>query len=406
MSLIFAISGCEALVHSLDVGAATPMATPDPEAAAAYEAARANLGVKAIDDRTLEIHLDYPAAYFPTIAATWLFHPVQQEIIERDPEDWWRDPANRIGNGPFRASLIDAEMPDQRIDFVANVRYWAGQPMLDGITYVFFEDDAAALAAYTRGELDIAFPPYPWGSQPEIADDPVLSRELLRYPLAQTIHFGFDLNQEPFQDKKVRAAMAYGFDREAYCREIGHGSCVPTLSWIPPGVPGHIETDAFAFDPEKARQALAESSYGAPENLPPITYRYYVGEGDEVSRDVSNWLAENYRSSLGIELNLVPTTDEEWEALDATGETLQVTWWDWSQDYPDPQNWLSTNWTCDSPIYAEKYGYCNPAFDALIEQADREPTPPSDWRSTRRRGRCWSLTHQRCLRSTARWLSW
>ena len=71
----------------------------------------------------------------------------------------------------------------------------------------------------------------------------------------------FDLKQEPFTDQMVREAFAYGFDRETYCAEIRSGDCVPTFSWIPPGVPGHIDTDAFAFDPDKARQALADSSY-------------------------------------------------------------------------------------------------------------------------------------------------
>ncbi len=76
------------------------------EALAAYEAARANLGVRALDDRTLEIDLVHPAAYLPAIATTWLFYPVPQEVVEADPDDWWRDPANWVSNGPFAVSAI------------------------------------------------------------------------------------------------------------------------------------------------------------------------------------------------------------------------------------------------------------------------------------------------------------
>ena len=110
-----------------------------------------------------------------------------------------------------------------------------------------------------------------------------LSPELLTFPTAVTTNLMFDLKQEPFTDQKVREAFAYGFDRETYCAEIRSGDCVPTFSWIPPGVPGYIETDAFAFDPEKARQALADSSYRSAENLPEIKYFYPSDDPAETS---------------------------------------------------------------------------------------------------------------------------
>ena len=103
-----------------------------------------------------------------------------------------------------------------------------------------------------------------------------MSRELVTIPDAGTDYFVFNVNREPFQDPKVREAFAYAFDRETWCRSWLGGTCLMALSMIPPGLPGHIDTDAFAFDPEKARQALADSSYGGPENLPEITW---YGEG-------------------------------------------------------------------------------------------------------------------------------
>mgnify|MGYP003950219847 CR=1 FL=1 len=69
-------------------------------------------------------------------------------------------------------------------------------------------------------------------------------------------------------------AFAYAFDRQTYCARVRNVDCVPTLSWVPPGVPGHIETDAYAFDPAKAKAALAASSYGSAAKLPEITYTY------------------------------------------------------------------------------------------------------------------------------------
>jgi oligopeptide transport system substrate-binding protein len=374
--ILFDVVGCEELSASLDAAAVgTPGAT---RAAAggqgAYEAAKANLGVRAVDGQTLEVRLTHPAAYFPTVASTWVFYPVKQEAVERDPEGWWRDPAARVGNGPFRATAIEE---DRSIAFAANGAYWAGRPRLDGIAYVYRdqaapeeEAAAAALAAYRAGALDVMFPSPPQAA--EIADDPVLGRELLRYPAAGTEILAFDLGQEPFQDKKVREAFAYGFDRAAYCAEVG-GGCAPALSWVPPGVPGHIETEAYAFDPERARRALAESTYGGPEGLPEIRFPY--GADDPAPPPPLRWIADRYRDVLGVEIAFVPTTDEEFAAMDEAGAVPQLSITGWFQDYPDPQNWLSIYWACGSQLYAGRAGYCNEEFDDLVRRADAEADP-------------------------------
>jgi oligopeptide transport system substrate-binding protein len=384
VEFVFIIAGCEAFATSLPATEAeegTPVATPGAAELAAYEEARANLGVRALDDRTLEIDLVHPAPYFPAIAALSLFAPVPQEVIASDPDGWWLDPANWISNGPFQVSVIDRDSPDPSVHFVPNEHYWGfaeAQPHLQEIIYRYFDSDDESLAAYRSGELEVSRVPYPYGGQPDIANDPQLSQELLRIPAPNTIGFGMNGNIEPFQDRHVREAFAYGLDRESFCREVWSGACFPTSSWIPPGVAGHIETDAFAYDPDKARQALAESSYGGPENLPEISYRY--GADDVEGKAIAEWLADNYRTSLGIEITLLPTTDEEWDALDEAGTVAQFDWWDWGQDYADPQNWLSLLWTCETGYFAEPLGYCNPHFDELVKQADLETDPEARMR--------------------------
>jgi oligopeptide transport system substrate-binding protein len=375
VQFIFVIAGCEAFARSLDApasGESTPAATPGPAALAAYQAARAQLGVRALDARTLQIRLLHPAAYLPVLATTWLFYPVPREVVAADPDGWWRDPAHWIGNGPFAVSAIDiaGELADREVRFVPNPHYWDGQPRLHEIVYRYFDSDDASLAAYRNGELEVSRVPYPYGGQPEIADDPQLRQELQQNVAAATIGFGINLQAEPFQDRHVREAFAYGLDRESFCREVWSGACRPTESWIPPGVPGHLESAPFAYDPAAARKALAASSYGGPDRLPAVTYRYAVGDAE--GQAIAEWLAANYRKSLGIELTLLPTTDDEYEALDEAGAVAQFDWWSWHQDYPDPKNWLSEVWTCDSGAFAGPLGYCNPKFDDLVARADRE----------------------------------
>jgi oligopeptide transport system substrate-binding protein len=198
-----------------------------------------------------------------------------------------------VSNGPFAVSVVAPEEDGQgEVHFVANERYWGGRPILNEIVFRYFGDDEVydveALAAYKRGELEMIYAPYPYGAQPEIADDPMLSKELLRYPLAMTWLLTFNLKQEPFQDKQVRKAFAYGFDREGSCRDVWLGACVPTATFIPPGVPGHIDYDAYAHDPDAGKEALAASSYGGPEKLPEIIYRY--DEGDTEGQALGEWI--------------------------------------------------------------------------------------------------------------------
>jgi oligopeptide transport system substrate-binding protein len=183
-----------------------------------------------------------------------------------------------------------------------------------------------------------------------------------------------NLTKEPFQEKKVREAFAYAFDRAAYCRELRYGFCEPTLSWIPPRVPGAIATDAYAFDPERARQALAESSYGGPEYLPEVVW--YVQGDDPWNRSQAQWLATQYREVLGVELVLTPVPDG---AIDSmlwvdTASWPQIGSFFWYASLPNPRDWMAY-WTCGSEYFAVYIGYCNPELDALVARADLERDP-------------------------------
>ncbi len=364
-SILFEVVGCEEFA-GLGIGEDGAVVEYTPEE---YEAARVALGARSIDDQTLQIDLTNPAPYFHTIAYTWVFYPVKQEVVAADPDNWWKTAENHIGNGPFTVTGI-AE--DQEWTFVANDNYWQGRPAVDGIDYIYVEDAAVALEAYRAGDLDIVKLEPP--QIPEVREDPELSQAYVTYPTATTWHMEMNLNLEPFNDLKVREAFAYAFDRETFCAEVRSGDCVPALSWIPEGIPGAIETDAFAFDPDAARQALAESSYGGPENLPEIEM-YYNGERSGAT-ERAEWQAGQLRDVLGVELVLTPTDGTTLNSLTKDNSTHPqlVTFGGWSQDYPDPQNWMSVFWTCDA-TFAKNRGYCNEEFDELVRLVDTTIDP-------------------------------
>lgn len=359
-SILFEIVGCAEFAGlTIDEAGEAREYTPEE-----YEAARAALGVTVVDDSTLQIEMTQPAPYYHTVASLWVLFPVKKEIVDADPDNWWKSAENHIGNGPFNVTGV-AE--DQEWTFEANENYWQGRPKLDGIDYVYVEDSSVALEAYRAGDLDIVQLEPP--QIPEVEADPDLAAAMVSYPAAGTNDLSMNLALEPFNDKKVREAFSYAVDRETLCAEVRSGDCTPTLTWIPEGIPGAIETDQFGFDPEAAVQALAESSYGGPENLPEIKFYFnsdVSGRGEQVE-----WMAGQFRDILGVEVVIEPTDGTTLTALRKDSTTHPQLFYPggWYQDYPDPQNWLSVFWTCDS-TFAERVGYCNEEFDRLADLGD------------------------------------
>ena len=210
-----------------------------------YEAGRAALGAKALDDLTLQIDLTNPAPYYHTLAYTWVFFPGQEGDASRKIQTTGGSrPENHIGNGPFTVTGIDE---DQEWTFAANDNYWQGRPKLDGIEYVYIEDGCRCARGLSRRR--------PRHRRPRTAADPRSAsgsgafRTVRLLSAAATYNLAMNLVQEPFTDKKVREAFSYAFDRETLCAEIRSGDCSPTLSWIPQGLPGAIETDKYALRP-------------------------------------------------------------------------------------------------------------------------------------------------------------
>ena len=349
-SILFDLAGCAELAST---------AVTDTEA---LEAARANVGVTAVDEQTLVMEMAQPAPYFHTVAGLWVMYPAKQELIEAGGDNWWQQAENHIGNGPFQITSIDE---GQRIQFERNENYW-NPAALDGIEYIYIEDSAVALEAFRQGQIDImTVDP---SQIPAVEGDAELSEIFLRYPAATTTVLDFNLTKPPFDDPKVREAFAYALDRETYCEIIRNGDCSPTLTWIPEGIPGYdAEEDRFTFDPEAAQQALAESTYGSADALPEITMAY--NSNDPANQARHEFIATNFRDVLGVEITLEPQPSQDFSAARKDVETRrQMNLGGWIGDYPDPQNWLSVYWRCDA--FAKRQGYCNEEADALMTQGD------------------------------------
>jgi len=317
---------------------------------------------------TFTVTLSKPAPYFPTVLALWVGYPAKQENIEAGGDTWWLDPEYQIGNGPWILSELD---PGVTGKFVSNPSYYGGEPLYD-IEFSYITDGAVQFEAYKNNEFDvIAFGGDDFAS---IEADPELKAQSVVYAGSCTIAIMFHQLKAPFDDQKVREAFAYALDRDAWAADVDAGLSIPTLTWIPPGYPGFKEGETrWGYDPEKARQAITESSYGSVEALPEIDVTF----GDSARNRVRHeWLVAKWKEVFGegLKVKLNPVEPTTYTALTKDIETSPMVYrLGWCADYPDPQNWLSVYWKTGG--FGERIGYSNPEFDALVNAADVELDP-------------------------------
>lgn len=352
------------------VGALDWRTSEDPEAGKALVeqnilaldmSGNACTGYDQADCRVLKLNFANPAPYYHTVMSMWIVFPAREELITEGGPNWWNSSKFQIGNGPYILQTLE---PFVRAYFVPNPNYWGGQPKVD-IEYSYITDTAVAFQAYKNSEFDIIT----LGAEdyPTVMADPVLSKEAMIFPGSCTFDVMFHQEKEPFTDKKVREAFAMAIDREAWVSDVLNGLGSPTLTWIPKGFPGYQEGETrLAFNPEGALKAIAESSYGSVDKLPPIVDTFADTPRNRIRNE---WLVAKWKEVLGVDIELNPVETTTYTALTKDRTTApQLFILGWCSDFPDPQNWLSVYWKTGA--FGERIGYSNPDFDTLVNEAD------------------------------------
>lgn len=322
---------------------------------------------------TFTLKFAQPAPYFHTVASLWVGFPAKQELIEAGGENWWLDPANQIGNGPFVMSNLEQGV---NAHFTPNAKYWAGAPSYE-LDYSYIVDTAVAFEAYKNNELDIVT-----GAAEDLAtikSDPELSQQYLNYPGSCTYAVMFHQLKAPFTDPAVRQAFSYALDRDAWVQDVLQGLGSPTLTWIPKGFPGYKEGETrFGFDPEKAKQTLTDAGYTVENGKlmkdgKAIEIKLTFSDSPR-NRTRYEWLAAKYKEVLGVDMALDPVEATTYTSLTKDVNTAPPMFiLGWCADYPDPQNWLSVYWKTGA--FGQRIGFSNPDMDKIMSQADAELDP-------------------------------
>ena len=352
-NILFDIVGCEEW-RSADVEAQQGE-LPDLEAAV-------DESIKALDDRTLQIQLERPAGYFPYVMATWVTYPSRQDLVEAGGDQWWGNPETYIGNGPFK---LVSWTPDQEWVFERNDDYFRGQPGVARIVYREISSPETELLAYQQGEFDIGAPAATM--LPQIEADPTLSQELHRQVGANTFYVSFNNAAPPFDNTQVRQAFAAAMNRDQYIQQINNNVGVAAGTFLYPGIPGYQDEVQQTYNPERARELLAEAGYPDGEGFPTLQL-HYDSESATAQQRATFW-AQNWSQDLNIDVQPTPMDLAQLQSMRTNNDpSLLIALENWFEDYPHPQDWLSLVFGPGST--RAPLGWEDQEFYDLVQEAD------------------------------------
>ena len=331
-----------------------------------------DVGIKALDDKTLEVQLKAPTPYFLDITAFYTLLPVDEKVVSANP-DWAKDPQGTefVSNGPFKITEWNHK---ENIKMVKNENYHeADKVKLDGLYFDILEDDNTAYQKYEGGEYDVLVQPAPAVTAKAIqGEDP----ELKMGKDIGTYYFEFNTTEKPFNNINVRKALSMALDRKTIVENIAQGGQVPAEGVVPLGLTDDADKDfreangnLVTEDVAKAKELLAkglEEEGMSVEDLNNCTLSYNT---DEAHKKIAQAVQEMWKQNLGIEVNL---ENMEFQVLldNRKAGNFQISRAGWMGDYKDPMTMLDLFMT-DNPQNDSKWS--NKEFDELLKKTAASP---------------------------------
>ena len=320
------------------------------------------VGVKALDDHTLQVTLNAPTPYFLSLLLHYSWFPLHIPTIERygpvyERGNRWTRPGRFVGNGPFT-------LKEWKVNHVIiadkSPTYWdAANVKLNQIYFYCIESSDTDERAFRSGQLHKTY------VLPETKIDTYREKYpgLLHIdPYLGTYFYICNTTKPPLDDKRVRRALALAIDREAIVKNVTRGGQIPAYHFTPPGTAGYTARARFPFDIPGARKLLAEAGYPEGRGLPPIEILFNTLE---THRAVAEAIQDMWRRNLGIDARLL---NQEWKVfLDSKKSgNYQVSRFGWIGDYPDPNSFLDM-WLTGGGNNDTRWS--NAEYDRLIREA-------------------------------------
>jgi oligopeptide transport system substrate-binding protein len=319
------------------------------------------VGFRAIDDRTLEVRLRHPAGYLLKTMASRVWFPVPMHVLEKfgpvlKPGSPWTRAGNLVCNGPF---VLHEWQPNRHVEVRRSPTYWNRATVrLSGVRFVPMENQSAEEAAFRAGQLHLTM------SVPLTKLD-VYRREapeqLKIHPYSGVYYYNFNVTRPPFDDVRLRQALAMSVDRETIVKRITRAGETPAYHFTIEGIDGYVSRARTRLDFEAARKLLAEAGFPAGRGLPPVTLLYNTSENH---RAIAEAVQQTWKTELGLDVRL---ENQEWRVyLDSMQQkAFQICRAGVIMEPYDPSQFLQV-FTKDSGF--NRTGWSDPEYDKLYGQ--------------------------------------
>lgn len=308
---------------------------------------RDDVGVKALDEHTLQVELIQPTAYFLNLVSFFTYMPCREDMASTG-EGWEKDPAKCITNGAF---YLEEYKIGSHVLLKKNENFWNKDNVkLAGIKGLFITDATTSLQGYEAGEINVTST-LPGEEIPRLlAEDPNFVSE----PALGTTYIEFNMDAEIVNDVNVRKALSLAIDRKLICDQVLRNGAVPAAALVAPGFKlstgesmramdeyGNVMTE-YEINPngaevEKAREYLAAAGYPNGEGFPELDLLYYEkGSNSQIAEAIQQMWKEN----LGINVKLKVEEFATYANTINSGN-FTITIYDWGADYNDPMSMLS-----------------------------------------------------------------
>ena len=312
------------------------------------------VGVKAPDDRTLQVTLKCPTAYFLDLTSFYTLYPVPRWAIEAHGKDWVK-PGKIVSNGPFR---LASWVPQKELVLEKNVQHWdAAAVKLQQAVFLPTDDVNTAYKQFLAGDSD-------WIPQvPTSQIDAARGRpEFYVTPYLGTYYFRFNVTKGPTNDPRVRKALGLAVDRESLTRYVTKAGEIPASTFVPAGMRGYEGVRGPGFDAAAAKKLLAEAGYPDGKGFPKLELLFNTNELHKV---VTQAVQQMWKDALGIQVDLV---NVEWKVYLARQSSLdfQISRAGWIGDYVDPNTFLDL-WISGGGN--NQTGWSSQRYDELLARA-------------------------------------
>ncbi len=320
-----------------------------------------SLGVKALDDHTLEVTLSEPVPYFYKLLIHPSMSPVPKAAIEKHG-DAWTQPANIVTNGAYK---LKSWVVNERMVLERNPQYWDNaKTVINQVTYLPISSEVTDVNRFRSGEVDMTYNQLPIEMFDKLKKE--IPQQVHVDPYLCTYYYEINNQKAPFNDPRVRAALKLGLDRDIIVNKVKRQGDLPAYSYTPP------YTDGMQLDKpewmswtqqkrnEEAKKLLAEAGYTKDK---PLSFDLLYNTSD-LHKKLAIAASSLWRNNIGVNVKL---RNEEWKTfLDTRHQgNFDVARAGWCADYNEPTSFLNTMLSGSSNNTSH---YKSPAFDKIMAE--------------------------------------